>query len=114
MRYPGNPAGTIFSLQHAGLRRGDIVVALRRAGDGGGRVLDVRWETCRRVAELVVQDYMRRRRRQGSGTDGAAVQLKVVTPVVGASDGYASTMTAVMDPNKVNSAGAQGRGHYYR
>lgn len=107
MCYPGNPSGTIFSLQHAGLRRGDIVVALRRAGDGGGRVLDVRWETCRRVAELVVHDYMRRRRRQGSGTDGAAVQLKVVTPVVAASDGYASTMTAVMDPNKVNPAGVQ-------
>lgn len=89
-------------LQHAGLRRGDIVVALKFSGDN--LVMDVRWETCRRVAELVVHGCQRRR-RLGSGVDGVAVQLRVVTPIT--SDGYAATMAAaagVTDPAKVRKS----------
>lgn len=61
-----------------------------------GQVLDVRWDTCRRVAELIVQKYRQRqrRRRQQSFSDGGnmtAVHLKVVTPITAPS----------MDPNQV-------------
>jgi len=90
----------VFSIQHVGLRRGDIVVALKLcAGDGSGRALDVRWETCRRVAELIVNHHHHhQRRRKPSSGDGAVVHLKIITPItpVAASDGYPS-----MDPNKV-------------
>lgn len=90
----------VSSIKHVGLRRGDIVVALKLcAGDsGGGRVLDVRWETCRRVAELIVHHHQRR--RKPSSGEGAVIQLKVVTPITStdASDGYQAA-----DPNKVST-----------
>lgn len=88
----------VFSIKHIGLRRGDIVVALKLcAGDGsGGRAMDVRWETCRRVAEFIVHHHQRR--RKSSSGEGAVIQLKVVTPITtaAASDGYQT-----VDPNKV-------------
>lgn len=90
----------MFSIKHVGLRRGDIVVALKLyAGDsGGGRVMDVRWETCRRVAELIVHHHQRR--WKPSSGEGTAIQLKVVTPItsMAASDGYQTA-----DPNKVST-----------
>jgi len=86
----------VFSIKHVGLRRGDIVVALKLcAGDGGGgRAMDVRWETCRRVAEFIIHHHQRR--RKPSSREGAVIQLKVVTPITAsaASDGN-------VDPNKV-------------
>lgn len=88
----------LFSVQHVGLRRGDIVVALKLSfGDGGGRAMDVRWETCRRVAELIVHQHQRRR-RASSGDGAVVVQLKVVTPITAASDSYPPA-----EPNKVGS-----------
>jgi len=88
----------VLSIKHVGLRRGDIVVALKLcAGDGGGgREMDVRWETCRRVAEFIVHHHQRR--RKSSSGEGAVIQLKVVTPITAAaaSDGYQA-----VDPNKV-------------
>jgi len=90
----------VFSIKHFDLRRGDIVVALKLcAGDsGGGRVIDVRWETCRRVAELIVHHHQRR--RKPSSGEGAVIQLKVVTPIISmaASDGFQAA-----DPNKVST-----------
>jgi len=91
----------VVGLQLVGLRRGDIVVALKcTGGDGGGgsRVLDVRWDTCRRVAELVVHNHRRRRAHGSAGGGGGGVQLKIVTPIVAASDGHAIATT---DPTKV-------------
>ncbi|KAF0756674.1 Rhophilin-2-A, partial [Aphis craccivora] len=83
--------------QHVGLRRGDIVVALKLcSGDGGGRAMDVRWETCRRVAELIVYHHQRRL-RPSSGDGAVVVQLKVVTPITAAT---ASDIYPTMDPNK--------------
>uniref|UniRef100_A0A2S2Q0G0 BRO1 domain-containing protein n=2 Tax=Sipha flava TaxID=143950 RepID=A0A2S2Q0G0_9HEMI len=87
--------------QYAGLKRGDIVVELKCTGNGVDRVLDVRWDTCRRVAELIVNNQ--RRRHYGSGdSGGVSVQLKVVTPITAAvaSDGHATKSTS-MDPNKM-------------
>lgn len=78
------------------------MVALKRTGDNGSVALDVRWDTCRRVAELIVQQYQRR--RQQSSIDGCslAVQLKVVTPIAAmASDVQSAGSTTAMDPNKV-------------
>lgn len=69
------------------------MVALKCAGDAGSRVVDVRWDTCRRVAELVVLQQQRRRHHQCPG-GGVVAQLKVVTPIT--ADGYAT-----MDPSKV-------------
>lgn len=87
----------LVNLQMIGLRRGDIVVALKCTGDGGGsRVLDVRWDTCRRVAELVVHNHQRRR---AQGSAGGGVQLKIVTPITAVmSDGH---VTTAMDTTKV-------------
>lgn len=92
-----------LSLQHVGLRRGDIVVALRRTGDGG-QVLDVRWDTCRRVAELIVRNHQRC--RQLGSSDGTVVQLKIVTPITAVaatmtSDSHGTSSSAAIDPNKV-------------
>jgi hypothetical protein len=90
----------LFSVQHVGLRRGDIVVALKlSSGDGGGRAMDVRWETCRRVAELIVHQHQRLR-RASSGDGAVVVQLKVVTPIT-AAVAYDSYPPA--EPNKVDS-----------
>jgi len=92
----------VFSVQHVGLRRGDIVVALKlSSGDGGGRAMDVRWETCRRVAELIVHHHQRRL-RPSSGDGPVVVQLKVVTPITAAT---ASDSYPTMDPNKVSNLG---------
>lgn len=88
-------------LQYAGLRRGDIVVSLKCTRNGADRVVDVRWDTCRRVAELIVNNQ--RRRHHGSGdSGGVSVQLKVVTPITAmvASDGH-TIKSIAMDPNKV-------------
>ncbi|XP_025196834.1 uncharacterized protein LOC112595750 [Melanaphis sacchari] len=84
--------------QHVGLRRGDIVVALKLcSSDGGGKAVDVRWETCRRVAELIVHHHQRRR-KSSSGDGAVVVQLKVVTPITAAT---ASDIYSVADPNKI-------------
>lgn len=77
------------------------MVALKCTGNVVDRVLDVRWDTCRRVADLIVNNQ--RRRHHGSGDSGdVSVQLKVVTPItaVTGSDSH-TTKSLAMDPNKV-------------
>lgn len=81
------------------------MVALKCSGDGGSRVLDVRWETCRRVAELVVHQHQRRRQR--SSGEVAVVQLKIVTPITAATASDGHTIMA-MDPNKVRNLEVRG------
>lgn len=74
-------------------------MAIKCQTSDGGRVLDVRWETCGRVAELIVRNH-KRRRQQNSGD--VQVQLKVVTPITAANMAFDVHAMAPMDPNKVH------------